>query len=944
MEKSILNEISVKQLYDYPESGCMKMSLIFLVCSVAKKENHQLLLELADLKYKISNIFVDDEKQIKVGNYIIAKKFSYSFNKNVDIKITDFEVFENKASVFMKRFEEYKKEGYVDCYFMYRKKEKDFIGFNNEKLNLTNKKINSKIKFEDSKIYLFKRLQHTNTKEVQYNEKISFISENSGEIIFNDFSNLNSDIPYCFEGKIIEIDENKNKILLVPFKIDNIFISLKINKVDKDLEGKFIRISSAKYNSTYGNIINFTSTEFTKTEISQLLNVEEDHRIYIKLNFCRSKMNNKVSKVLIELPNKRFDELIVSEEFQYYMYNNNNQYYDLEYFIQNITLLYDDGFSRLFQFFVYEGFLNEANIDISIIGACAYEFLYYSLDQKFLPTFIDIKELGKYDNFQTFGNKTRKKITFINIPIQNEEDIGHGNSFLVIKLCKEKDIKLYGTFKLNSVEFKPLKNYAFNSTIDDFLKDIHQDFDNYFNNKTCTIDKLRQKYLGIKPQQLALIKEELLKNFKEYKIKEEKHTFDYFNALVIWNIFNYYTEMKSNISGMEKYFKIYKILVDRKLNYVDKSKILLDAFFRLKESKTTLVFPKLFFYDDLKKDNAYKIAYNFQFSFIEKLTEFSGLYQPFLLLDSYFMDMICYEDFNIEKKNVKNGVISAYSISMMPLNNIKKHLKKTIKPYFFIIKKGVTDERKYYASVQTWNNVITYNEKILLSETTFEKVRDSDELSIKKNYAFVLYLENMHENFSHNKENILNTKDSPTLYFNNKFEYVYTYDYHSDQIGEAGVLLESFICDISILEEMKKLKYEMGEYLNIDYFVDKDFGKLIDKFSEIKQKQEIDDEQNEDNEFKKELLGEYKQMNNEKNKLKEGLNNNEIIAENQGRKQKISAKSEKKQEIVVFSRYNVIIIKAETLKELSAKIKDMKTKVFVKANNAVPKSDGKTLY
>ena len=80
MEESILNEISVKQLYDYPESGYMKMSLNFLVCSVAKKENHQLLLELADLKYKISNIFVDDEKQIKVGNYIIAKKFSYSFN------------------------------------------------------------------------------------------------------------------------------------------------------------------------------------------------------------------------------------------------------------------------------------------------------------------------------------------------------------------------------------------------------------------------------------------------------------------------------------------------------------------------------------------------------------------------------------------------------------------------------------------------------------------------------------------------------------------------------------------------------------------------------------------------------------------------------------------------------------------------------------------------
>ena len=72
MEKSILNEISVKQLYDYPESGCMKMSLIFLVCSVAKKENHQLLLELADLKYKISNVFVDDEKKIKARNFLIV--------------------------------------------------------------------------------------------------------------------------------------------------------------------------------------------------------------------------------------------------------------------------------------------------------------------------------------------------------------------------------------------------------------------------------------------------------------------------------------------------------------------------------------------------------------------------------------------------------------------------------------------------------------------------------------------------------------------------------------------------------------------------------------------------------------------------------------------------------------------------------------------------------
>ena len=65
------------------------------------------------------------------------------------------------------------------------------------------------------------------------------------------------------------------------------------------------------------------------------------------------------------------------------------------------------------------------------------------------------------------------------------------------------------------------------------------------------------------------------------------------------------------------------------LNYVDKSKILIDIFLRLKESRKTLVFPELFFYDEFHQNNPYKIAFDFQFSFIEALTEFSGLFQAF---------------------------------------------------------------------------------------------------------------------------------------------------------------------------------------------------------------------------------------------------------------------------------------------------------------------------
>ena len=38
MAKELLNEISVQQLYDYPETGLLKKNLCFLVYSIEKKK------------------------------------------------------------------------------------------------------------------------------------------------------------------------------------------------------------------------------------------------------------------------------------------------------------------------------------------------------------------------------------------------------------------------------------------------------------------------------------------------------------------------------------------------------------------------------------------------------------------------------------------------------------------------------------------------------------------------------------------------------------------------------------------------------------------------------------------------------------------------------------------------------------------------------------------
>ena len=100
------------------------------------------------------------------------------------------------------------------------------------------------------------------------------------------------------------------------------------------------------------------------------------------------------------------------------------------------------------------------------------------------------------------------------------------------------------------------------------------------------------------------------------------------------------------------------------------------------EEKNNLDCPKFFFYDELAQNNPYKIAYDFQYKIIDNITEESCLFQPFLFLDSYIMD-------NIYRKSFKFVQVKkpAYSISMLTLELIKTHLKKSIKNYFFVLEK-----------------------------------------------------------------------------------------------------------------------------------------------------------------------------------------------------------------------------------------------------------------
>ena len=63
MAKELMKEQSIERLYDYPESGVMNKELCFLVLSVEKKESNRVYVELTDLKYKVRNVILINEKE-----------------------------------------------------------------------------------------------------------------------------------------------------------------------------------------------------------------------------------------------------------------------------------------------------------------------------------------------------------------------------------------------------------------------------------------------------------------------------------------------------------------------------------------------------------------------------------------------------------------------------------------------------------------------------------------------------------------------------------------------------------------------------------------------------------------------------------------------------------------------------------------------------------------
>ena len=843
----------------------------------------------------------------------------------------------------------------ANCYFLCKINESqiEFKGFNDESIKFDEFDSSRTKLFNNNQIYFFQRLEIEGNTCLFIKNKSTFAKSN-GINLTDEIKIFNSLEPYSFIGKVIKKEE-KQFIFLT--SVNKIVILTNIENKLKDIkENQFIQVSFIKFYTEKDGIIYFQIHPFSSFKI--LDNIEEENQINQKIalkfnliDFNEFLDNNDIiiTNLGIKLNSNKIIKLKIDKKIIYFIYDASQIEY--EYFPQKIKLYDIDDSYINFKFFVYKSFLNEINLFVKQKSECSYEFLYFSLDNS-LPKEIKInyqkEKTFTSSNFHTFNSKIRKSIIFVNIPPQKINDTKNGTNLLNIYLCKKDNTKLYGTFSLDTIKLKPIiKPYEYNPIVIDKLNNIYNDyiqcFEKNFNFKQF------EKYILFDENENQILKNTLKEAFlHRHKYENSKKTLDYFHSLCLWNLY-YFIKISENTSSiMKEYIEVYNKIINRNnLNYVEKSMILIGFMERAFEDIYNFSCPKFYFYNELNDMNPYKLAYNFQFEIIENITEDSCLFQPFLFLDSYIMKC------SYKKKSFEfiESTMPAYSISMLPIELIKNHLRKSIKNYFFVLEKeNGQNKRKYNASVQRFNNVVTYNENILLRNYNFKKMYDIDKVyaleneKIVKNYTFNVNLENLHENFAHNKEEIVNMEKSPSLYFDRNFEYSYIYDYNDKEHGEAGKLVETFIAEVFYIEAMKSNRVGMGEYIKVEYFVDRSFQNLIDGFKNII---ELKNQNEEKEKIKKKdyesfsINTDSKNYNVQKENIKEDKKNNILCKEDSLLNIKELLKKEEininnsEDKGIILPKSNTLILSANSMEELMEKVKELDSKKFIVREDAI---------
>ena len=547
----------------------------------------------------------------------------------------------------------------------------------------------------------------------------------------------------------------------------------------------------------------------------------------IKFYIKDFQQNNKYKFIIINGKKKEINSNEIYFIISKYNYKN------FGYFSMGVELIHsiEEKLNKEFSFLLYPGFLNKiilyANIDLT--KTFFYEYLYIDIYNELNnindKIYFDNKPIEINDSINdNFNSKNRKRICIMNIPKQNfiiekkienqkksEEDISQiTNSIQICKIINQDKYEIFGIFDIREMILINLENNDIFDNYYDIFGNIYHEIFIKKDNKAF-FEECAKKY-----NDCDLDKEKchLIHNFEEnITLSQYKTRLGY--------LISYYLYLKRTnnmfYKNLVKYLLIIDVdLKDKKISLFKKLRI--TAFILRENLIQNKEIYKLYFFDELNKNNPYNLAKNLNIEEINKLNEFSRFFFAYLQLDSFILYNYCINDFS-------------YSFSMEPLNIMKFHLKSNYDEFFFTTAE-IMDK---YAFHNLQENITVINENILFKRKSYEDgIAELANIDNPEKYAVSISMEFRHEKNCHQKFATKNNcQFSPHFYVRDlKFEKI---EEKKGNIvkGESGRLLESFMSsDIIKIEELKKDQI-YGELLDPNLYVHKNFDELFAKKEEI---------------------------------------------------------------------------------------------------------------
>ena len=748
-------------------------------------------------KTKYDNIFIvfKSKNEFILENPVTLEKYTINekYFKNIsDIKDKDF--------VYLKNYL-YNKNDEIICIDLTKvQKASDYIIFKNLDNYITSNYLNDVYEFKpikDSKIIDIKFLF---SKVVLKNQKKEYL------IIIDKFNRL------------IEIDYNKFKNLDL---FDLLFITnCKIQKSEKD---EFIYKLFLKENSLYyytKELIfnkNISINNFTVLDI-RIPDFSANNNFFNKIIICNNyELEIKKNRIvcIFKFKNEQFNEIVP----------------------YNIICL-DKSKDYEFKFLITHNLINNINLFINYKGEdrCCIEHCYWNFVDTAPDSYSFIINNHKYEinHSNSFDSLNRVGFILINVPsteqtnkIKNEtkQQIISSQIWYIKESFEQQEYVINQILDIEEAKPKEYLNYKLK--IKDYYKygNLLSDFKNFRDNWFGKEKEINEYYKKFYENVYKSDEEEINSFINENNIDFDCDSADYSVLKIYINILLFHSlkkiENKNKFKNINKwynfiniYFKLIDILAE--LN----NEITPHQIIRILSSFVNYYFepnedfegnPCKFLYlkgKDINSENSYLLALEFNKKVINNLTERSALTKGYIQIDSYILKNYSLQNFE-----------KSYTFSNEPIVLMKYHLLINYEYFLFISCKKPT--RKYKINVeQDPSNRITFiNEQKLFNSGLSEYYNG-------KNKAFPISIEYFHEKISNSKKYFKNFEtDSPVVYYINK-------TIIKDEPKE-GKIIESLIGDIKFIKNLEESENDLGELMEIKYFIDEDFNNLYEKYKEI---------------------------------------------------------------------------------------------------------------